>query len=205
MEKEIRYFDSEMLVENREDGSGRNINGRAAIFNKMSRVLGWFREKIDPAAFDDCDMTDVIACRNHDPDKVMARTGAGTLTLGIDEKGLNYSFDAPNTTPGNDTLEDIRLKNITQSSFAFTVAEDKWEEDEEFGEVRTILKFKKLYDVSPVTDPAYFGTDVSANSFDLAKRSYEDWKKEKVDDEVNDDMAKRMTWREAKTKILALQ
>ena len=197
-DREIRYFDSEVLVEKREDGDSRTISGRAAVFNKLSRNLGWFREKIDPAAFDECDMTDVIACRNHDPDKVMARTTAETLKLGTDQNGLNYTFDAPNTTAGNDTIEDIKLKNITQSSFAFTIAEDRWDEDDEHGEIRTILKVKKLYDVSPVTNPAYFGTDVSANSLEVAQRSYDEWKK-------NDDVNMGMTYQEAKVKVLALQ
>jgi HK97 family phage prohead protease len=207
MEKEIRIFESDVQVEQREGKDGRGIKGRASVFNKLSRNLGWFREKIDAKAFDDCDMSDAIACRNHDPDKVMARTAAKTLNLDTDTKGLNYSFDAPNTTVGNDTLEDIRIGNIMYSSFAFTVGEDKWEEDEEYGEIRTILKINKLYDVSPVTNPAYFGTEVQANS--MAKRSYDEWKKEKEEekpkpeDSDNDDMG--MSWREAKMKILALQ
>lgn len=201
MEKEIRVFNSE--IRSAEDG--REVAGRAAIFNKLSRELGWFREKIDPKAFDNCDMSDVIACRNHDPDKVMARTSAGTLDLSTDEEGLNYRFNAPNTTVGNDTLEDIKTGNISQSSFAFTVSKDMWEESDE-GDVRTILEVKKLYDVSPVTDPAYFGTDVQANGLAVAKRSHEEWKKkdEKPDptDDPNDDMG--MTWHEARAKVISL-
>ena len=183
MDKEIRYFESPVTIRKKDDGDSRTIDGRAAIFNTLSRNLGWFREKIDPAAFDNCDMSDVIACRNHDPDKVMARTTAETLDLGTDKEGLNYSFDAPDTSAGNDTLEDIRIGNIQYSSFAFTVAKDAWEEDEDAGEIRTILEFKKLYDVSPVTNPAYFGTDVTANEFDVAKRSHDEWKDENKEDE----------------------
>jgi len=177
MDKEIRYFESPVTIRAKDDGDSRTIEGIAAVFDKLSRNLGWFREKIDPAAFDNCDMADVIACRNHDPDKVMARTTAKTLDLDTDKVGLNYSFEAPETSAGNDTLEDIRIGNIRHSSFAFTVSKDMWEEDEDGGEIRTILEFKKLYDVSPVTNPAYFGTDVSVNEFDVAKRSHELWKK----------------------------
>lgn len=215
MDKEIRYYESD--VEVRDDS--REINGRAVVFDKLSRNLGWFREKIDPHAFDECDMTDVIACRNHDPDKVMARTTADTLDLNTDAQGLNYKFEAPNTTAGNDTLEDIKLKNIQYSSFAFTIAEDRWDEDDEHGEVRTILRIKKLYDVSPVTNPAYFGTDVQANGLEVAQRSHDEWKAAQKlielneankgegkdltegglagEDDPNDDMAKRKDWRDA--------
>jgi len=178
MDKEIRYFENPVVIEEREGEDSRHISGYAAVFNKLSQDLGWFREKIDPAAFEKCDMADVIACRNHDPDKVMARTTAKTLDLNIDAKGLKYGFDAPNTSAGNDTLEDIQLKNIVASSFAFTVASDMWEEGKTKNDpdIRTILEFKKLYDVSPVTNPAYLQTSVGANSLDLAKRSYDEWK-----------------------------
>ena len=202
MDKEIRYFDSEL----RSVEDSREINGTAAVFGKRSQMLGWFFEVIDPKAFDDCDMSDVIACRNHDPDKVMARTGSKTLTLDISNSGLHYRFEAPQTTVGNDTLEDIRVGNISKSSFAFTVKRDMWEEMEDGTELRTILEIPKLYDVSPVTNPAYLQTDVQANSLEVARRSYDEWKKEKDDeDDPNDDMAKGMTWQEGKMKILALQ
>lgn len=197
MEKEVRYFDTEV----RGEPEGREINGTAAVFNQNSQKLGWFYERIDPRAFDDCDMSDVIACRNHDPDKVMARTSAGTLALEVGDEGVGYRFTAPNTTVGNDTLEDIRVGNISKSSFAFTVEKDQWENLDNGDELRTILKVRKLYDVSPVTNPAYTGTGVQANGLDVAKRSYEQWKAEQApEDDPNDDMG--MSWREAKTRIL---
>lgn len=182
MEKEIRYFENPVTIEDREGGDSRGITGYAAVFDKLSQDLGWFQERIDPAAFDKCDMKDVIACRNHDPDKVMARTTAETLNLEIDKKGLKYSFDAPDTTAGNDTLKDIQLKNISASSFAFTVQKDMWEEGRDGKpDLRTILEFKKLYDVAPVTNPAYLQTSVGTS--ELAKRSHDEWKKENEPEE----------------------
>ena len=177
MDKEIRYFESEL----RGAEDGREIHGTAVVFNKRSQALGWFVEIIDPRAFDNCDMTDVIACRNHDPDKVMARTGSNTLTLEVNDGGVDYRFEAPNTTVGNDTLEDIKVGNINKSSFAFTIKSDKWEEQEDGTDLRTILEINKLYDVSPVTNPAYLQTDVSTN--EVAKRSHEAWKEENKPEE----------------------
>lgn len=196
MEKEVRVYQSDTRVSD----ESREINGMAAVFNRDSQKLGWFYERIDPKAFDNCDMSDVIACRNHDPDKVLARTSAETLKLVVDENGVGYRFDAPNTSVGNDTLEDIRVGNISKSSFAFTVKSDKWEKLGNGDELRTILEVDKLYDVSPVTNPAYPDTSVQLNA---AKRSYEEWKKDDETDDPNDDMA--MTWRDAKTKLLSLQ
>ena len=205
MEKEIRYFDSEV----RGEGESREIRGTAAVFGKRSQNLGWFVEVIDKNAFDNCDMGDVIACRNHDPDKVMARTSNKSLELSTSGDGLHYRFDAPNTTVGNDTLEDIRIGNIDKSSFAFTIKRDKWETLDDGNELRTILEIDKLYDVSPVTNPAYLQTDVQANSLEVAKRSYEEWKESikenDGEDEPDDDMAKRLSVREAKVRLLSLQ
>jgi len=199
MEKEIRYFESEV----RGEEESREIKGTAAVFGKRSQNLGWFVEVIDERAFDGCDMSDVIACRNHDPDKVMARTSNKTLALETDKDGLHYRFSAPNTTVGNDTLEDIRIGNIDKSSFAFTVEKDSWETLDDGTELRTILKIPKLYDVAPVTNPAYLQTGVQANSLEVARRSYEEWKKGEEDE--NDDMADRKTWREARMKIIGLR
>jgi len=174
MDKEIRYFQSEV----RGSEEGRDIDGTAAVFNKRSQNLGWFVEVIDERAFDGCDMTDVIACRNHDPDKVMARTTNKSLDLSVDKDGLHYRFAAPNTTVGNDTLEDIRTGLIDKSSFAFTVEKDSWETLDDGTELRTILKIPKLYDVAPVTSPAYLQTGVQANSLEVAECSYKQWKDE---------------------------
>ena len=86
------------------------------------------------------------------------------LTLALDSgKTLRYAFDAPNTALGDELLEGLRRGDINQSSFAFTVKDDKWERNEDGTARRTILKFDRLYDVSPVYDPAYYGTDVTLN------------------------------------------
>jgi len=164
---EKRYLTEGVQIETREDGNeSRTISGYAAVFNSLSHNLGFFREKIDPEAFKNTDFGDVVALRNHDNNFILARTSAKTLTLTVDKKGLKYTFEAPNTTAGNDLLEDVRNGNISASSFAFYVDEDKWEKDDEAGEIRTILKIKRLVDVSPVTHPAYPATDVARRSFE---------------------------------------
>jgi hypothetical protein len=191
--KEIRLLNSE--IRGAEDS--RSVEGVAAVFDQYSQDLGWFIEKIDRDAFAGADMDDVVACRNHDPDKVLARTKAGTLHLTVDDNGFGYRFDAPNTTVGNDTLEDIRVGNISHSSFAFTVKEDKWEK-KDGKDVRTILRFEAIYDVSPVTNPAYLQTSVQKNSLDVAKRSYDEFIKSQ------EPPVKGMHWTEAATKLLAI-
>jgi HK97 family phage prohead protease len=146
-----------------------------------------YSETILPGAFDGCDMSNVVALFNHEDDYLLARTinGTGTLTLIIDEKGLAFSFDAPNTTWGNEVLENIKLGNIQGCSFAFTVKEqtlknDVMQADGSSTTIREIVKIGKLYDVGPVVWPAYSETEVEAY-----KRS--------VNDEINASNPKPIT------------
>ena len=162
---EKRYFNIETRTEKREDGT-TTITGHAAVFNQLSSDLGGFREVISPNAFENVLNDDVRALVNHDPNLLLARTTSGTLKLEQTDEGLQYSFDVPDTTYGRDLVISMERGDISQSSFAFTIEEDSWESTAD-GEIRTINKVKNLYDVSPVTYPAY----PDANDLTLAKRS----------------------------------
>lgn len=151
---ETRVFKSQEL---RADLEKRIVRGYAAVFNSRSEDLGGFTEFIAPGAFDDVLGDDVRALVNHEDSKVLARTTSGTLRLSIDERGLIYEFDVPNTTYGNDLMESIKRGDISQSSFGFSVASDDFDRETR---QRTILKVSRLYDVSPVTYPAYPDTSV---------------------------------------------
>jgi uncharacterized protein len=159
MNKERRNFPvTELRVEERDEK--REVIGHASLFNSLSEDLGGFREMIEPGAFDSVLQDDVRALFNHDPNLVLARTKSGTLRLSVDDNGLQYRFEPPDTTAGKDLLVSLERGDIDQSSFGFRVKEDKWEERD--GEiVRIIKKFERLFDVSPVTFPAYPDTDVA--------------------------------------------
>lgn len=151
--------------------TGRTVSGYAARFNSRSENLGIpdrpFHEIILPGAFDDVLGDDVIACYNHREDLILARSknGEGSLKLRADSVGLHYSFEAPNTTTGNDLLESIKRGDINASSFAFTVADDGDTITQEAGgKLRTIRKVSRLYDVSAVSRPAYSAATVSARA-----------------------------------------
>ena len=170
MEKEIRN-----IGEIRANAESRNVDGYAMVFNTLSENLGGFREQILPEAVDGViERSDVMAVLNHDASRgILARSryGNGSLTLQADEKGLRYTFDAPHTALGDECLEYLRRGDINQSSFAFVVAEDSWEKQSDGTYIRTIRKFDKLYDVSPVFTPAYAETSVSCRSFDAFKEA----------------------------------
>mgnify|MGYP003321799263 CR=1 FL=1 len=119
-----------------------------------------YYERIDPHAFDAADMTDVIMQYDHNG-RVFARTGKG-LELSIDSHGLKIDADLSLSSRAKDLYEDIKAGLINKMSFAFTVAEDAYDRDTH---TRTILKIKKVYDVSAVSIPANGDTDISARSF----------------------------------------
>jgi HK97 family phage prohead protease len=133
----------------------RTISGYAAVFDSDSEDLGGFTERIERGAFAEAiNVSDVRALFNHDNNMILARTASGTLRIYEDERGLKYEFEAPNTNVGNDVLEMIKRGDISQSSFGFTVEQDSWAK-RDGTTYRTIKKVKRLYDVSPVTFPAY--------------------------------------------------
>lgn len=170
MEKEVRN-----IGEIRANAESRNVDGYALVFNSLSENLGGFREQILPEAITGViEKSDVMATLNHDASRgILARSrfGNGTLSLEADEKGLRYSFDAPHTALGDECLEYLRRGDINQSSFAFTVAEDSWDKQGDGTYIRTIKKFDRLWDVSPVFTPAYADTSVSCRSFDEFKEA----------------------------------
>lgn len=180
MNLERRSFE----IEFREQES-RKVEGYASVFNSRSKDLGGFKEIIDPAAFNGViERSDVLALLNHDQDRgVLARSrkGVGSLTLTIDDRGLHYSFDAPNTALGNELVEGLKRGDISTSSFAFTVAGEKWTKEEDGSYLRTITQIDKLYDVSPVYNEAYEDTSVALRSLEAARAEEQD----KVEDEDN--------------------
>ena len=150
------------------------MEGYAALFNSSSVPLlsldGAFTETIATGAFDGVvEVSDVKCTLNHDTGRGLlarARNGKGSLTLTVDERGLKYAFDAPNTSLGDELLEGIRRGDISGSSFAFTVAKDTWEKLRDGTYARTIEKIERLYDVSPVYDPAYPETTVDVRGLE---------------------------------------
>ena len=165
---EVRTFDVQDL-ELRMDDDKATVVGYGAVFNSESNDLGGFREYIAPGAFDGRLKDDVRFLVNHDANLILARTTNGTLRLSVDEKGLRYEADLPNTSTARDLMELLKNGTISQSSFAFTVEEDSWEVKDGMN-IRTIDKVSQLYDVSSVTYPAY--NDASSS---VALRSMKEW------------------------------
>lgn len=174
----------------------RTVEGYAIVFNCPSEDMG-FTETIAPSAVteDVINRSDVFALFNHDTNKVLARCkyGTGSLSLSIDDRGLKYSFEVPNTELGNELLEHLRRGEIDGSSFAFIVSSDEgsevWENINGTTH-RTINKIECLVDVSPVWTPAYSATSVSARALEklneMEQEKLNEVTKEEVTEEVVD-------------------
>ena len=158
----------------------RKVEGYAVVFNSESRDLGGFTEVIEPSALEGVVAnSDILCLLNHNEDKgVLARSnkGTGSLTLQIDEKGLRYSFEAPNTNLGDELLEGIRRGDISASSFAFKVGDDKWTKRNDGSYLRTITVIERMFDVSPVYRAAYDATTVSVDTRGLDEAKARDKK-----------------------------
>lgn len=157
---------TELRVEGSAPG-GPRIMGYAALFNSDSEDLGGFVERIAPGAFADAlETSDIRALFNHDPNYVLGRKRAGSLTVREDEKGLWMEIAPPDAQWARDLMVSIGRGDISQMSFAFRLANggDEWEQKAGAPMIRTIKRVKDIADVSPVTYPAYPDTSVAVRS-----------------------------------------
>jgi hypothetical protein len=162
-----------------EAGQPAQLVGHASVFNQWSRIADpWFGdlwdEQVAPGAFKKTiKEADVRALWNHDPNIVLGRKAAGTLTLREDEIGLAVTITPPDSEWGRPVLEAIRRGDVSGMSIGFQVVKEKWEhpdrkKDPDAVSKRTIQEVK-LFDVSPVTFPAFEGTDIAARSEDWSE------------------------------------
>lgn len=191
-----------MTFEVREDGAEPSflVEGYASTFEpyKLMEIDGLdYNERIDEHAFDETDMSDVVYRIDHEG-KVFARSSAGTIRLDIDEHGLHQVTDLSKTKAGREHFEEIRAGLYPQMSFAFTVAEDHYDEETR---TRVVDRVSKIYDISSVAFPAndttelhirdYFNGVIEAEKIAEAERL-------QAEEERRSDLAKR---EELKKKI----
>jgi len=175
--KEIRTFDCTLQRAAEREDKKNVIVGYAAVFNSDSIDLGGFIERINSGAFDGViEISDVFCVLNHDNRRGIlgrSRMGKGTLKLSVDENGLRYETELPNTELANEIMQYIERGEISQSSFAFTVKEETWIENEDGTYLRIINKIDRLFDVSPVYEPAYPDTSVAQRGLENFKSEME--------------------------------
>ena len=140
------------------------VEGYASTFEpyKLIEIDGLdYNERIEPTAFDEADMTDVVYRIDHEG-KVYARSSAGTITLDVDEHGLHQVTDLSRTAAGREHFEEIKAGNYPQMSFAFTVASDHYDNETR---TRIIDRIDKVFDISAVGFPANPTTDLHVRDY----------------------------------------
>lgn len=176
---EGRSYRNMQSFETRDADDGSMIaEGYATTFNEPYELFNYdnwegyrvhVMEQVDPAAFNECDMSDTIMQYNHEG-RVFARVSNDTLTLRTDDHGLHIRADLSGTDIGRQLFQEIKGGYTDKMSFGFTVREDsrtetKDEENKVITVLRTITKIARLWDVSAVSIPANDGTEISARSF----------------------------------------
>jgi HK97 family phage prohead protease len=151
------------------DAMPKELGGIAAVVNSVTD-LGYFEEVIAPGAFDYALQKDYdIRCLfNHESELILGRTKANTCKVFVNAQGnLEYTWVPDYENPTHvSVVRSIMRGDITQSSFAFTIREQTWTESEKYGNMgkRVVNVIEDLYDVSPVTYPAYEDTEADARS-----------------------------------------
>lgn len=142
-------------VELRADSDKRTIEGYAAVFGKLSRNLGGFVERLAPTFFNESrgrEWPDVVARHQHDDMMLLGTTASGTLRLQLDERGLMYRVEPPQSR--GDVLELVERGDVRHSSFAFRMIDDEWGTSDQGYPLRTLMN-GQLVDVATVVSPAY--------------------------------------------------
>ena len=145
-------------------------------------------ERIEPTAFEGADLSDVVFRVDHEG-PVYARSSAGTVELWTDEHGLGQRTDLSKTQRARELFADIAAGNYPKMSFAFTVAEDRYDQAEH---TRVIERIAKVYDVSPVAFPANPTTELSVSTRDYFDGVIEMEKAERLEREKRERQKKQI-------------
>jgi len=151
------------------DGENRNVSGFAANF--LEYDLGSFRERIERSAFDNLDNYDIHALYNHDYDRVLARRnkGKGTLDLQVNDEGLYFAFELPDTATGNEVRTLVGRGDVDQASWAFTVKKEEWLDVRSDKPLRVIKEVGEIFDISLTPRGANPTTSAALRSLEAVK------------------------------------
>lgn len=162
-------------------------------------------ERIEKTAFDRVlkDGPDCRALFNHDVNMVLGRTISGTCRLNVDSVGLRYEIDAPDTQVARDILALLNRGDVTGSSFSFTIKTERFEKREGQPDLRIIEEVEQLYDVGPVTYPAYAATSAAARSPESFYGDEDRWEYEEFLKRL-DEQEKRFTEMQERQELLEM-
>lgn len=152
-----------------DEGEAPVLEGYAAVFDTATQIgpdtWGFLEEFAKGAFAETIADDDIRALFNHDENQVLGRNAAKTLSLIEDARGLKVEITPPDTAVGRDVTTLVKRGDVSGMSISFRMQKEEWEEPDGPGVLphRTIRK-AQLFDVGPVTFPAYPTTSVAARS-----------------------------------------
>lgn len=163
---QVRYAFSEESQARVVSEESRTIRGYGVVFNKPSvklRIAGKIcREIIRPEAVTGVDLSRCLSMHNHDANRLLGNAEAGTMRTGVDEIGVWYEVDLPNSPTGEDVLESVKRGDTKGSSFQFDLAANgSTMQSRDGGLIHEVTQFGNVYEMGPVTTPAYPDTTAS--------------------------------------------
>ena len=195
-----------MTFEVRQDGAEPSflVEGYASTFEpyKLIEIDGEdYNERIEPTAFDETDLTDVVYRIDHEG-RVYARSSAGTIKLDIDEHGLHHITDLSQTSGAREHFEDIAAGNYPQMSFAFTVGADHYDAETR---TRIIDRIDKVFDISAVSFPANPTTEIHVRDYfngviEMEKAA--EAERQKAEEERRSDLERRANLKKSIMEVL---
>ena len=193
MKNDREYRNMELRIVPTEEGNEPSffVEGYASTFEPYVLMTVDdinYSERIDPTAFDNADMSDVVFRVDHEG-PVYARTSAGSVEVWTDEHGLAQRTDLGRTQRARDLYADIAAGNYPKMSFAFSVAEDHYDKATH---TRIIDRIAKVFDVSPVVFPANPGTELSVSTRDYFNGVIEAEKAERLEAEKRERQKQRI-------------
>ena len=194
--REREYRNMELRIAPTEDGAEPSffVEGYASTFQPYVLFRSEegidYSERIEPTAFDEADISDVVYRVDH-TGPVYARTSAGTVKLWHDDHGLGQRTDLSRTQRAREHFEDVKAGNYPKMSFAFTVA-DGGDYYDKATHTRVITRIAKVFDVSPVSFPANPGTELSISTRDYFDGVIEAEKAERLEREERERQIQRI-------------
>lgn len=165
---ERRYVSDGMEFRAAENGNGGTLRGYALRFGSVYEMGDNWTEEVSRDAFKNADMADVRVLLNHDPNQILGRTSAGTARIGLDDHGLWYEVQLPDSPNGQNARVAVQRGDISQSSWGFLLNDngDQWEKRDGGRYHRTLTDVRVVYDTSPVTFPANPDTTIAKRSLE---------------------------------------
>ena len=176
---QFRTVPTEIKSREKEDGESRGVTGLGLVYGRETEIWPGYKESIRKDAFKESierkRNRPIKSYFNHDPNQVLATTESNPpLIVKNTKEGIAYEAEIPDTSYGRDLAVNLERRNVEGSSFAFSIEDDRKWEDEEGVYHREIIS-GEIYELGPVTDPAYIQAPASLRS---AKEAFEEIKQE---------------------------